>query len=133
MPHITNLRVYFGDTDAAGVAHYSTHLLYLEKARTEWLWDAGVNVAETNNGKQHFAIRHVDIHYHRPLVLGEVLSITTTIAEIKRASVLIRHQIMKDDVVLSEADVSLVYMENGRPARLPSYLQEIYDGLRGTN
>ncbi len=127
------LRVYFGDTDASGMAHYATHLMYLEKARTEWLWDAGVNVAETNNNDRHFIVRQVDIKYHRPLELGELLTVTTTIAEIKRASLLMRHQILNGDTLLSEADVKMVYMEHGRPARLPEYLQEVYDGVRGTN
>ena len=31
------VRVYYEDTDAAGVVYYASYLKFLERARTEWL------------------------------------------------------------------------------------------------
>ena len=38
------IRVYYEDTDAAGVVYYANYLKYMERARTEWLSSLGVDV-----------------------------------------------------------------------------------------
>ena len=35
------VRVYYEDTDAAGVVYYANYLKFLERARTEWLRHLG--------------------------------------------------------------------------------------------
>ena len=40
--HRFTLRVYFEDTDAAGMVYHAAHLRFAERARTEWLRDLGL-------------------------------------------------------------------------------------------
>jgi len=40
------IRVYYEDTDAAGVVYHSNYLNYCERARTEYLRERGYSVAE---------------------------------------------------------------------------------------
>ena len=44
-PYFWNVRVYYEDTDAAGVVYYANYLKYLERARTKWLAAAGVTLS----------------------------------------------------------------------------------------
>ena len=41
MEHLHLIRVYYEDTDAGGVVYYSNYLRFAERARTEFLRDAG--------------------------------------------------------------------------------------------
>ena len=43
MEHLHPIRVYYEDTDAGGVVYYSNYLRFAERARTEFLRDAGFN------------------------------------------------------------------------------------------
>ena len=38
-----NVRVYYEDTDTAGVVYYANYLRFFERARTEWLRHRGLN------------------------------------------------------------------------------------------
>ncbi len=37
------IRVYYEDTDAAGIVYYANYLKFAERARTEWLRSAGIS------------------------------------------------------------------------------------------
>ena len=39
-----DVRVYYEDTDAAGVVYYANYLRYMERARTEWLGSIGMEL-----------------------------------------------------------------------------------------
>ncbi len=43
-PFAYPVRVYYEDTDAAGVVYYANYLRYMERARTEWLGTQGVEL-----------------------------------------------------------------------------------------
>ncbi len=40
--HVLSVRVYYEDTDAAGIVYYANYLKYAERARTEMLRLMGV-------------------------------------------------------------------------------------------
>ena len=40
---MNKFRVYYEDTDSGGVVYHSNYLNFMERARTEWLRDLGVN------------------------------------------------------------------------------------------
>ena len=45
MTHSFALRVYYEDTDLAGIVYYANYLKYIERARTEWVRGLGVDQA----------------------------------------------------------------------------------------
>jgi acyl-CoA thioester hydrolase len=45
-PYSFPVRVYYEDTDAAGVVYYANYLKFMERARTEWLAFLGFSVAK---------------------------------------------------------------------------------------
>src|SRR5258708_38410571 len=65
--HVHGLRVYYEDTDVAGIVYYANHLKYAERARTEVMRAAGATHAEMI--EPHgiaFSVRHCAIDYRRP-------------------------------------------------------------------
>lgn len=119
------VRIYYEDTDAAGVVYYANYLRYLERARTEFFSGYGINVAEYHNMGYFFAITHVDIHYKRPARLGDVIDVTTGLAELRAATITLKHQIFRDDNLLVEAFVTVACIDkNGKPMRLPDIFKK---------
>lgn len=126
MEHKIKLKVYYEDTDAAGVVYYANYLRYFERARTELFAQHGIDVAEYHNMGYFFPIVHVDIHYKRPARLGEILEITTEIKELKKASVILKQSAFKSETILVEAFVTVACIDkNSRPRRLPEIFRNL--------
>lgn len=120
MAHIYSAKIYYEDTDAGGVVYYGRYLGLLERARTEFLEDNGVNVAAFHAQGSFFVVTHVDIHYRRPARLGDVITITSEVIETKKASMTIKNRVLRDGTLLVDADVTIACVDqSGRPHRLP--------------
>ena len=119
------VRVYYEDTDAAGVVYYANYLKYLERGRTEWLSAMGFELATLE--REHgiaFAVHHVDIRYHQPARLGDRLEVTVELGTRGRARIVARQQVRRGDETLVEATVTLACLDrvNWQPARIPALL-----------
>ena len=121
------VRVYYEDTDMAGVVYYANYLRFLERARTEWLAALGFELAAVE--REHaitFVVHHVDIRYHQPARLGDRLDVTATLGELGRARMLMQQDVRRGPETLVEARVTLACVDraNWRPARIPAPLAE---------
>jgi len=120
MAHTIKVKIYYDDTDAGGVVYYANYLRYMERARTEFLADYGINVAEHHHDGSFFVVTHVDISYKKPARLGETIDVTTEVLEVRNASMTIKNCILKDGCLLVEALVTFACIDaEGRPKRLP--------------
>lgn len=120
MAHIYTSKIYYEDTDAGGVVYYGRYLGLLERARTEFLEDNGVNVAAFHAQGSFFVVTHVDIHYRRPARLGDMVTITSEVIETKQARMTIKNQVLRDGILLVDADVTIACVDQtGRPQRFP--------------
>ena len=126
MAHRISVKIYYEDTDAAGLVYYGNYLRYLERARTEFLLDHGINVAELHYQGLFFPVIHVDIHYKKSARLGETIDITTEIAEMKNASAVLKSLIFRNNNILAEAYVTFACTDkDGKPRRLPEELRKL--------
>ncbi len=123
MPHSFRLKVYYEDTDAAGVVYYANYLRFMERGRTEWLAEMGVSVAELHERGLLLVVAHVDVSYIRPARLGDILDITTDIVEAKTVKVTLRQQVLRGQELLVDALLTFAGVNReGRPQRLPEEL-----------
>ena len=87
------VRVYYEDTDTAGIVYYANYLKYFERARTEWLRAAGINQRELSEATQRaFVVTRSAVDYHAPARLDDQLDITVAIEKLGRASVSFRQE-----------------------------------------
>lgn len=115
------VRVYYEDTDLAGIVYYANYFKYIERGRTEYLRDRGVDQmalkAETG---VVFAVRHVEADYLKPAKMDNLLDVSTEVASHQKARIVMNQVVSLDGVVLFKAVVTLVCLnENGRPSRIP--------------
>lgn len=117
---ILRVKIYYEDTDAGGIVYHANYLKYLERARTEFLAEKGINIAECHKKGILFVVTRVDIHYKKPAFLGDILDVYTEIAELKKATMVIKNQIKRGEDLICEALVYIACLnERLKPRRLP--------------
>jgi acyl-CoA thioester hydrolase len=125
--HSIEVRVYYQDTDAGGVVFHAQYLAFFERARTELLNAAGVDLARLaeERGVQ-FMVHALSVKYHRAAKLNELLSVSAEVVRIGRASLVFRQTVERAGERLVEAEVALAIVERQRmrPARMPPELEQ---------
>ena len=124
--HVFPLRVYFEDTDAAGIVYYANYFKFAERARTEMMRLLGHAHSSMMAGDDlAFAVRHCTGDYRRPAKLDDALLVRTRVAELHGASLVAEQDVERDGQVLVAMRLKLVCMRpDGRPGRLPGALRE---------
>ncbi|AUD79308.1 tol-pal system-associated acyl-CoA thioesterase [Kangiella profundi] len=123
------VRVYYEDTDVAGVVFYANYLRFYERGRTEWLRSLGWEQDILIDKGLAFAVAHVDAKYLLPARFNDKLLIKTRIASVRRTSVIFEQEIVTDDeqqLLVNKATirVACVDMKTMKPAAMPDYLKE---------
>ena len=121
------LRVYYEDTDAAGIVYYANYLKYMERARTEWLASVGYELSALERVEGIvFVVHRVEIDYRIPAKLGEKIDATLNLVELHRARMIVTQDVVRGDDVLTHARVTLACLDRAtwRPARIPAALHE---------
>ncbi|WP_018624402.1 tol-pal system-associated acyl-CoA thioesterase [Kangiella aquimarina] len=123
------VRVYYEDTDVAGVVFYANYLRFYERGRTEWLRSLGWEQDILIDKGLAFAVAHVDAKYLLPARFNDKLLIKTRIASVRRTSVIFEQEIVTDDeqqLLVNKATirVACVDMKTMKPAAMPEYLKE---------
>lgn len=126
------IRVYYEDTDAAGVIYYANYLRFCERARTEWLRAIGFEQQQllAVHGLV-FMVRSVKADYLSPGLLDDALSVVTRIDTLGRASLVFAQCIMRGDECLFDAQfqVACVDINKKRPAPFPADVRAQLDKL----
>ncbi|HEY0044253.1 MAG TPA: YbgC/FadM family acyl-CoA thioesterase [Allosphingosinicella sp.] len=129
--HCFPLRVYFEDTDVAGIVYYANYLRFCERARSDMLRAVGIDQRATlEAGEGVYAVAEAAIKYRTPARLGDDLLIVTTIRRIRAASVLIHQRVMRGEESVADATVTAAFLTlDGRPQRQPRAWVEIFERL----
>ncbi|MEO1911201.1 MAG: tol-pal system-associated acyl-CoA thioesterase [Paracoccus sp. (in: a-proteobacteria)] len=124
MSHDITLRVYYEDTDLAGIVYYANYLKFIERGRSEWLRTLGVDQLAMQRTTGHvFAVRRVEADYLRPARFDDLLTVTTDLAQGSAARVVVDQKVLRGDETLFTARVTIACLDGkGRPVRLPAGL-----------
>lgn len=125
------LRVYWEDTDGAGIVYYANYLKYLERARTEWLRASGCGQHELalRDGVV-FVVRAIAAEFLRPARLDDELIVAITRLRAGASRVAMQQCVARGNERLLEADVKLacVRIDSFLPVRLPRSVRELLAG-----
>jgi acyl-CoA thioester hydrolase len=126
--HRQTIRVYFEDTDAAGIVYYANYLKFAERARTDMLRDRGISHADmmTRDGLV-LVVRRCSIDYLKPARLDDVLTVETDVAKLGGASVDLVQRVLRGGELLAELKVLVVCIDrSGRPHRFPDSVRRVF-------
>lgn len=122
------IRVYYEDTDAAGVVYHSNYLNYCERARTEYLRERGYSVAELATDGVIFPVTRMELDFKSPARHDDLLRVDTKPVSVGGASFTLRQQILResDNCVLVELLVTLACVSSALKARrIPSAVRQV--------
>ena len=120
-PHQFRTRVYYEDTDLAGIVYYANYLKFIERGRTEWVESLGVDQVALKAAQGIvFAVRRVEADYLRPAKFADELVVETKLQALGGARIVLEQVVLRGGERLFAAVVTLVCLgEDGHAARLP--------------
>ncbi|GIT97292.1 acyl-CoA thioester hydrolase [Sulfurovum sp. TSL1] len=118
------VRVYYEDTDAGGIVYHTNYIKYCERARSEIFFQRGMK--PTLGDQSGFVVRDIKAGFLATAVLGDILEVTTKILTRKRSSLVLLQEVWKEEVKLFSMEVVLVYVEEGKPCRIPEVFEDIF-------
>ncbi|MFW2177144.1 MULTISPECIES: hotdog domain-containing protein [unclassified Moraxella] len=146
----TEYRIYLEDTDAGGIVYHANHLKLFERCRRDWLRSLGMTSyfyrSHSQNKSQNqqdnglpdiqFVVSKANIRYLRPILLDSLVKVNIADLTVKNTSLLLVQQIWLDDVLLSEADITIACVATSkndkgqtevRPTRLPRDFVKLFE------
>ena len=122
-------RIYYEDTDAAGVVYYANYLKFLERARSEAIYSLGLsNKKLLDKEGVIIIVKSCNIEYKKPAKFEDEIEIISKINEVKNSSFKMYQLIKRKSDIISVADVTLVTInDKGKPVRVPNLLKKLID------
>ena len=124
------VRVYYQDTDAGGVVFHAQYLAFMERARTELLNEAGIDLSRLSDERRiMFMVHELSARFHRPAGLNDLVSVSAEVVKMGQASLVFRQRVERGQELLVEADLTLAVVDRVRmrPARIPEELKKALD------
>jgi len=124
-----SFRVYYEDTDAAGIVYYANYLRFLERGRTELLRSLGHEQSALATRHIAFAVRSVQAEYLKPAKLDDQIVVETAVESVGRAQMVFVQQVMRGTERLLDARIRIACMDpaRGKPVPMP---HDIYQQLK---
>lgn len=123
--HIWQIRVYYEDTDAGGIVYYANYLKFLERARTEFLRERGIEQDTLLEQSVGFVVKRVELDNQAAARFNELLSIHSEIVELKQASLVFKQKIINQTgkcLVSALIRVACVDLSKMKPIAIPAYI-----------
>ncbi|MEM7723602.1 MAG: tol-pal system-associated acyl-CoA thioesterase [Pseudomonadota bacterium] len=121
MTHLWPIRVYYEDTDLAGIVYYANYLRFIERARSEMVREAGIDQAAMKAEGLVFAIKKVEADYLSPARYDDQIEVRTRMDHARAASFEMPQEIWRGDTCLFKSRVQVVVLDaRGRLIRLPA-------------
>lgn len=121
MTHSHPIRVYYEDTDLAGIVYYANYLKFIERGRSEWVRSLGIDQSRLK--AEHgivFAVRRVEADYLRPAKFDDELTVLTRSQAIGGVRIVLEQEVLRGAEKLFAAVVTLVCLtDSGAAGRLP--------------
>jgi acyl-CoA thioester hydrolase len=125
--HVMALRVYYEDTDAAGIVYHANYLRFAERARTELLRSMGLTHPQLD--REHgiaFVVYGCVINFLAAAKLDDELRVHSRVAAATGASLTLDQEVWRSRELLVRLQVKLACIDaDGRAVRLPAAVRAI--------
>lgn len=126
MTHIFPLRVYYEDTDMAGVVYHANYLRFIERARSDWVRRLGNDQNAMRDAGIVWVVRRIECDYIAAARFDDELTVETDMTSISGARLVMDQVVKRGDEIVFRALVTAVCMnDRGRPVRLPAEIRAL--------
>ncbi len=123
--HTFEVRVYYEDTDMAGIVYHANYLKFIERARSDWVKTMGMdqNAMREEDGIV-WVVRRIEADYLAAAKYDDLLEIRTTTKSMTGVRLIMTQEVLRGEEVVFRAEVTAVCTTvDGHPVRLPSVLR----------
>ena len=123
--HSMNIRVYYEDTDLGGIVYYANYLRFIERARSEWLRDLGIDQIKMRNEREAiFVVTKLKVDYLLPAYFDDMLTVDTKIKIVSPVRAYFYQNIFRQEDVIFKAEVCVTCTStSGKVQRLPEKIK----------
>ena len=123
--HSMNIRVYYEDTDLGGVVYYANYLRFIERARSEWIRDLGIDQIKMRNEEESiFVVTKIKADYLSPAHFDDILTVDTRIKVVSPVRAYFYQNIFRKEKVIFRSEVCVTCTSNsGKVLRLPEKIK----------
>lgn len=120
--HHFQVKVYYEDTDLAGIVYYANYLKFIERARSEAVADIGIDqIALKAEHGIVFVVRRLNAEFLQSARFSDVLNIATSVTKLGNVRLRMQQVVALENKEIFTADVTLAIVnEQGKPTRLPA-------------
>ncbi|MEM6939644.1 MAG: YbgC/FadM family acyl-CoA thioesterase [Pseudomonadota bacterium] len=124
MSHRFPIRIFYEDTDLAGIVYYANYLKYIERARSDIVEQLGVDQRAMRERDQVFVITRVEADYLGAARFADRLEVVTVHYAKGGARWMFDQEVRRAGELIFRARVTAVCMTtSGKPIRLPAELR----------
>ncbi|WP_121062980.1 tol-pal system-associated acyl-CoA thioesterase [Chachezhania antarctica] len=121
MTHRFPVQVYYEDTDMAGIVYHANYLRYIERGRSDWVRELGLDQNAMREKGLVFVVRRIEADYLAPARFEDRLEVVTELASLTRVKMGLTQTVYRGETALFRAQVTVVCMtQAGRPVGLPA-------------
>ncbi|GIW24169.1 thioesterase family protein [Meiothermus sp.] len=118
------IQVRFSDLDTLEHVNNAVYLTYDEVARGHYLQQAGAHIDSGN-----FVMARAEVDYITPILFGQQVEIALRVERVGNSSFRTYSETWADGGLAARIKVVVVWLENGKPARIPDWLREAIRGM----
>ena len=129
MEHVADVRVIYGDTDAAGVAYYGNYLRWFEVGRAELMRRRGFSYRDVmERDGILLPVIETGASYHAPARYDDVLRISAEIRAVEGVRLTFGYRIEREDgtLLVMGHTVHAFTRLDGRPVRPPAAFRALW-------
>ncbi len=128
MTHQFAVRVYYEDTDLAGIVYYANYLKFIERARSTMVLEVGIDQLEMQAQGLVFAVKKVEADYINSAKLNDDLRVETRLQQVTGAKIVFSQDVYRASTLIFSALVTVVCITNvGKIVRFPAKIRAKLD------
>jgi acyl-CoA thioester hydrolase len=122
----TDVRIRFAETDAQGIAHHASFVVWLEVARVAYLAEHAGGYRSIRERGIEALTTEVCVRYHRAAYFDETLTVWTRCIDLRGARFTYEYRIERDGELVADgySRHATVERESYRPTRVPAWLAD---------
>ena len=128
LSNTSQVRVRYGETDQMGYCYYGNYAQFFEVGRVELMRSIGLSYKALEEEGVMLPVLDYSVKYIRPAYYDDLLSITTSITEVKGARIYFEYEIRNEnEECISKASTTLVFIDRDskRPTSPPDSFYKI--------
>ena len=129
---MNKMKVYYEDTDASGRVYHANYLKFLERGRTNLIYQTNLtHQILMNKYDIIFVVKNISINFKKPAFFEDSIEVVSSITELSRVKINFVQKIYRESDLLINAEVLVSPVNtSGKITKLPDELYKFLEKLK---